>query len=937
MRNLCIALCLALLALLVTRPVLQPSTAAAQGGAAVPTLKFEKYRLSNGLEVILSEDHRLPMVAVNLWYHVGWANERPGRSGFAHLFEHMMFQGSKHAGNDQWFRRLEAAGATDVNGSTGPDRTNFLETVPSTQLELALWMESDRMGYLLDSLDQEMLTGQIDVVRNERRENDENRAYGLMDEALFHEVFPAPHPYHGAGIGSHAEIEAARLAEVRAFFSEFYVPNNASLAIVGDIDVARTKAWVQKYFGPLKRGADVARPAIPPPAPGRERRVTITDTVKLPRLHLAWSTPAILRPGDADADLLATLLGGGKSSRLYKKLVYQQQIAQDVNAYQYSMGQGSLFAIEATARPGKSLAELEGSIDADLAELQRDGPGAAELQRARNRFEYSTISNLESNGGVADLLNHFNHYLGTPDGLATDLARYRHATAASVRDFARTLTASSRVVIEGVPGPKHIDDVPRQPVPAVSGAQSAGVNAPAEWRRQPPGPGPESTLSLPVPQRAVLPNGLTLLLVEQHQLPLVSAGLYAPLSGAATAPGLPGFTADMLDEGTATRSAAQLADAVAQLGAQFASVAGRDTSAVTISSLSKDAAVAMELLADVVLHPAFAPAEIERVRAQRQGLLLQQNSQPAALASRAFNAALYGAQHPYGMPELGTAESLQRLQRTDLQQQWQRQFSAGNSALVVSGDISLPQLRTLAEKYFGSWSGGRDVAPQPAPAGETARRLLLLDQPGAPQTELRIGQIGAARANPDFVALQLMNTVLGGQFSSRINMNLREQHGYSYNVYSSFSFRREPGPFQVYGAVRTDTTADSIRQVFKEIDGMRSAPVSAEELAGARESYARSLPAAFDSTGDSVSSAAYIHLYGLPLDYFSKLPATIAAVSAADVLRVAQQYLRPQQMTVVAVGDRARIALSLGALDLGPVVAMPAVSGAAPAPRSADR
>jgi zinc protease len=920
MKQLLSALCLVLLAAIAARPVLQASSAVAAYNAPVPRLKFEKYRLPNGLEVILSEDHRLPMVAVNLWYHVGWANERPGRAGFAHLFEHMMFQGSKHIGKDQWIRMLEAVGASEVNGSTGPDRTNYLETVPSNQLELALWMESDRMGYLLDTLDQEKLTGQIDVVRNERRESDENRPYGVMDEAQYHEVFAAPHPYHGVGIGSHAEIEASRLAEVRAFFGEFYVPNNASLAIVGDIDIARTRAWVEKYFGPLQRGADVARPAVPRPVIAGERRVTVSDTVELPRLYLNWLTPAAYQPGDAEADLLATLLGGGNSSRLYKKLVYTQQIAQDVNVYQVSMGQGSLFGIQATARPGHTLAELEGSIDAELAAVQRTGPTEAELQRARNRFEYTTISGLESIGGVADLLNHYNHYLGDPGALAADLARYRGATVASVRDFARTLTASTRVVIAGLPGPKHLEDVPRQPVPAVPSAVSSGVNADADWRAQRPGPAPASSLALPVPQRAVLPNGLTLLLVEQHQLPLLSAGLYSLQGGAALTPGLAGFVADMLDQGTTTRSAPQLADSIAQLGAQLSTAAGRDASAVTISSLSKDTAAAMDLLADVALHPAFAPAEIERVRGRRQTALLQQNSQPSTLASRAFNLALYGPHHPYGMPEYGTEESLQAIQRGDLLLHWQRQFTPGNSALVVSGDITLPRLRALADKYFSAWQGRRDDTPLPAPQGDATRRLLLIDRPGAPQTVLRIGQIGAARSNPDFVPLQVMNTILGGQFSSRINMNLREQHGYSYDAYSAFSFRRAPGPFMAYGGVRTDSTADSIGQIFKEIDGIRAAPVAATELADAKESFARSLPAAFDSNADSVGSAAYIHLYGLPLDYFSKLPASIAAVTQADVQRVARQYLQPDKMAVVAVGDRAKIASSLAGLGIGPVV-----------------
>jgi zinc protease len=914
-------LCLAALVAAVWR---FPAMSTAVGGNSnpIPHIKVEKYQLANGLDVILSEDHRLPLVAVNIWYHVGWANERPGRTGFAHLFEHMMFQGSKHSGNDQHFKLLEAAGASSINGSTGPDSTNYFETLPANQLELALWIESDRMGYLLDTLDQEKLTGQIDVVRNERRESVENQPYGLAQDAVFHELFPAAHPYHGAGLGSHADIEAARLNDVREFFSEYYSPNNASLVIAGDFDRAQVKALVEKYFGPLQRGKAVTKPAIPLPTISSERRVTVTDSIELPRLYLNWLTPAYYQSGDADADLLATLLGGGKSSRLYKKLVYELQIAQDVSSYQYSMAQGSLFAIEATAKPGRTLAELEGAIDAELAKLRASAPTDAEVQRARNRFEYGMVSGLQSITGLADQLNNYNHHLGNPESLAADIGRYRAATAASIQAFAQRLTADRRVVVLAMPGKKVIDDVPRRPVAAVAGAEPAGVNADAAWRAQQPPPAATVEPQLPVAQQFKLANGLTVLLLEQHQLPLIAASLVAVRGGSTAAsvlPGLAGFTADMLDEGTESRPALQLADAVAQLGAGLSSGAGRDATMVSVSSLRKDAAAALELAADVALHPVFNAAELERVRNRRQTSLLQQNSQPDALANRTFSLELYGATHPYGLPEIGTAAGLAGITRSALVQDWRAQFQPDNCALVVSGDITASQLRALAEKYFGQWSGIATSSPLPALRAPGARAILLVDQPGVPQSELRIGQVGAARSSPDYVPLQVMNTILGGQFSSRINMNLRERHGYTYNAYSAFAFRRAPGPFMAYGAVRTDVTADAVREVFNEINGIRDRPVSAAELRAAQDSYARSLSSAFESTSDSAATLTNLYLYGLPLDYFSKLPASINAVTSADVQRVARQYLQPEQMVVVVAGDRARIMPGLSQLGLGKV------------------
>src|SRR5215204_5347577 len=393
---------------------LTTSSAQNRGTAAsvdIPRLQFEKYTLPNGLEVILSQKRGLPMVAVNLWYHVGPANEEKGRTGFAHLFEHMMFQSSKHVPPDSHIRLLEAAGASDLNGTTDYDRTNYFETVPSNQVELALWLESDRMGYLLDKLDQAALSNQQDVVRNERRQSVENEPYGLAEETLTQTLFPAGHPYYGNVIGSHEDIQAAKLDDVKKFFRQYYAPNNASLAIVGDFEPAQMKALVQKYFGTLKRG-----PAAPPikadtPKITSQRRKVVNARVELPRVYMAWLTSPILKPGDADADIAATILGGGRSSRLYKKLVYERQIAQDVSAFQYSLILGSSFIIEATARPGRTVEELEKALEEEIAALAAAPPQASEVERARNQFETTTVSSLESISGLADRLNLYNHYV----------------------------------------------------------------------------------------------------------------------------------------------------------------------------------------------------------------------------------------------------------------------------------------------------------------------------------------------------------------------------------------------------------------------------------------------------------------------------------------------------------------------------------------------
>ncbi|HEX8879259.1 MAG TPA: insulinase family protein, partial [Candidatus Acidoferrum sp.] len=646
----------------------------------VPQIKFEKYKLPNGLDVILSEDHRLPMVAVNLWYHVGPANELPGRTGFAHLFEHMMFEGSRHVPGNAHFQLLEGAGASDINGTTDFDRTNYFETLPSNQLELALWLESDRMGYLPDKLDQANLSNQQDVVRNERRQSVENAPYGIVEEQIFHLLYPKGHPYYGDVIGSHEDIQSAKLEDVRNFFRLYYAPNNASLAIVGDFQPEHAKELVEKYFGPLKGGERVPRITAKTPPITSERRAVIQDNVQLPRVYEAWLTSPIFKPGDAEADLAATVLGGGKSSRLYKKLVYEKQIALDVAVNQQSLMLGSEFQVQATGRPGVKPEDLEKAVNAELEAFRTSGPTEEELQRARNVLESRMIEGLETLGGfggVADRLNSYNHYLGTPDFLAADIGRYESASVESLKAFAQTqLGSDQRVVVYGVPGKQDLGrEVPTPKAEAKDTAKMGGepVNPDAEWRKDPPKPGPASPLHLPVPQQFKLSNGLTVLYSDRPGLPLVAAALVLRSGSGANPgakPGLASFTARMLQQGTSTRSALQIADRAADLGAALWSRSSMDSSMVGTQALTRSFPDALELLSDIALHPTFPNAEIERVRREREAALVQEKDDPFSVATRVMRTALYGPRNPYGYPDVGTVESLKTISREDLLKFW---------------------------------------------------------------------------------------------------------------------------------------------------------------------------------------------------------------------------------------------------------------------------
>lgn len=916
-----------LLAVAVQPTSAQPARDTAPGiGSPLPQVAYEKTTLPNGLELILIEDHRLPIVAVNIWYHVGPANEAPGLTGFAHLFEHMMFAATRHLPRGMADRLLEGAGATDSNGSTDYDRTNYYDTVPSNQLALALWVHADRMGYLLDVLDQTALSNQQDVVRNERRQSVENRPYGIVEEAMNHALFPKNHPYYASVIGSHADIQNAKLRDVRDFFTRYYGPNNASIVIAGDIDKARTRALVAKYFGTFKRSAPVAKPRVETPPITRERRLTVPDRVELPRVYMAWLTPSAYQPGDAELAVASQILAGGKAGRLYKSLVYERQIAQDTAAAQNSNALTSTFVIDVTARPGHEASELEAAVDAELKALRDNGPSDLEVKRARNTIETAMLTAIEKLGGagLANQVNQYNQYTGDPGYLPKDIARLRRVSAADVQRAVRSwLQPNARVVVAGVPGKPALGPDPAARPAQAAGARAAtvaGINRDEAWRRQPPKPGPAPKFTLPQGDSFQLPNGLRVIHHYNPALPLVAAELVVKSGSDANpddAPGMAGFTAQMLQEGTATRSAPRIADEIAQLGAFLGSGSSTDASTVSLLSLKSTFAQALDVLADVTQHPAFPTAEVERQRAARIGALTQQRDNPELVAAVASAGALYGAKHPYGYGQLGTEQAIRAVTRDDLYQFWRRHYLPTNAALIVSGDITLDELRALATSRFGGWPR---AVPAPLVMGDpegTKARLVMVDKPGAPQTALRVTQLAANRKTPDYPAMQVMNAALGGLFSSRINLNLREEKGYSYGVFSGFRYDRTPGPFVIAGSVRTDVTGPSIAEIFKEVRGIRATPLPAAELAGARDSQVYSLPGQFETNSTIVGSLAETYVFDLPPDYWRGLPDQFRRVTAQQVQAAAGKYLVPERMKVIAVGDRAKVLPQLKSLGLG--------------------
>ena len=594
----------------------------------IPELKFQKFTLANGLDVILHEDHATPIVGVNVWYHVGSKDERPGRTGFAHLFEHMMFQGSKHY-DKVYFGPIQSVGGR-LNGSTAMDRTNYWETVPSNYLELALWMESDRMGFLLPAMTQAKLDNQRDVVKNERRQSYENRPYGLVHETILAALYPPDHPYSWPTIGSMKDITEASREDIADFFRRYYHPANASLCIAGDFDPAEAKRLVEKYFGPIPAGPKVVHPKPWTPELKEEKRIHMTDRVGLARVYIVWPTPRHFTPEDAALDVLGHVLAGGKTSRLYRALVREKQIAQDVQAYQDGQELTGEFAIVATVRPGHTIAEVEAAIAEEIDRIKAEPPTAEEMERAVNTFEARLVRSLESVsefGGRADRLNLYNIYTGDPGYMAKDFGRYGCVDAAKVTQMAKQFLGPGRVVVEVVPG-SEVSIQPNPLVPAEAArardgqatplalpgdglAGARGLAAEGAGRESLPEGAAEPKFSLPPVKRATLSNGMQLLLVEKHELPVVNLHVVFPAGRAndgQQTPGLAEMTAAVWDEGTAKRSAEEIASQLGGMGASLSVSADWDTTSVRLFSLKRHLPKALEIFADVLREPSFPAA-----------------------------------------------------------------------------------------------------------------------------------------------------------------------------------------------------------------------------------------------------------------------------------------------------------------------------------------
>ena len=905
----------ALAAVLALAPALAGQTPPAP--AAMPKLEFKKLTLPNGLQVILHVDRKLPIVHVNEWFHVGSKNERVGRTGFAHLFEHMMFQGSKNANEGGYWGYAEKAGANvfegGVNGTTSQDRTNFFATVPAGNLETLLWLESDRLATLLDATNLEKLNNQRDVVKNERRQGLENTPYGRWYPLMYGAVFPEGHPYSWPVIGSQEDLTAATLDDVKEFFRRYYSTNNLSLVIAGDFDPAKAEQLVTKYFGDLPPGPPLDRPSRAIVHVDGERVVEVSDRVSLERVYIGWPSPEYFAQDDAALDIAARLLSNGLSSRLNKALVYDKPLATQVAAFNASGEIASMFVVQATARPGTPLSDIEAVITTEIARLAKEGPSAQELERAKTKQEAEFISGLERIGGFggkADVLNQYNVFLGDPGKVSEDLGRYRALTTAAVQQaVARWIDTPNRAVIRFHP------EKSQRPADALT----------LDRATMPP-LGEDRPFTAPKVESAKLPNGLELFVVERRDLPKVNVTLVARAGAIADPAGKAGtanLTMTVLDLGTPTRNAIQIEEALGDLGTEFTSGVGRETAGIGFDVLSRNLSPALAVLADVAQHPTFPEQEFARERKRQLDALAQADRNGNQLAARIQPMLAFGPEHPYGRPVQGLKSTVEALTRADLVAFHEARWKPGSSALVFAGDISIAQATELAGKHFGGWSGGAAPAVGVAAAAPSrGGRIYLVDRPDAAQTVVAQFLPAPARNAPDYDALSLVDAVWGGGgFGTRLNLNLRETKGYSYGVFSNFNPMRAAGNWSAGGGIQTDKTKEAIAEFDKEFKDLAGArPVSADEFTTAKARRTRGYAQQFESLSRITNQIGNLWALGLPMTELQREYDAANALTLDQVLAAERKYVKTDSASLLHVGDRSKIEAGLKSLNLGEIV-----------------
>ncbi|WP_444923016.1 M16 family metallopeptidase [Microbulbifer sp. DLAB2-AF] len=878
-------------------------------------IPFHKEVLPNGLTVIVHEDRKAPVVSTNIWYKVGSKDEPKGKTGFAHLFEHLMFNGSENFPGE-YFEPFQRSGATDMNGTTSNDRTNYFATVPKGALDMALWMESDRMGHFQGAITQEVLDEQRGVVKNEKRQG-ENAPYGKAFDIIAKSTFPADHPYSWTPIGSMEDLDNASLEDVKKWFADHYQPANATLVIAGDISVDEAMAKARKYF------ADIPSTKVQPRIKNWElptqvkKREVVHDQVPQTRIYKVWNVPAIGSEEEHALELMTSLLANRKNSLLYRRLVRDEKVATSVSAFYYGRQLAGQLIIVVDVKPGQPVDKVEKLLDKELQQFAKNGVSAEELRRVKQGEFASLVKGLEKTGGFggkSDILARSEFYYDDPGALLKGVEEYAKVSVREVQDVAEQWLKDDSYTL--------IIQPQQQFTAATEGADRSKL----------PEVDKNVELELPKQQNFTLKNGLRVVLAERHDTPVVLMNLQFRSGASAdkSKPGLASVAAQMLNEGAGNLDSLEFSARAEELGVSIGGGSGLDYNSISMSALKSQLKPSLELFSKVVTEPRFPESDLERVKSNRLDAIAQEKAQPQGLALRELPPLLFGNEHPYGAPLTGsgTPEGIKSITREDLvnfQNTWVR---PDNATLTIVGDVTEKEIEPLLKETLGDWKAPKEELPQ-IDVAKVARpekaRVYLLDRPGAQQSFIMAGLVMPPWQPQGAEAFDAMANTIAGKFTSRVNMNLREDKHWSYGARAVSMDTEGQRPYILFAPVQTDKTAPAIKELIKEYqEYLTDRPITEKELEDYRNDEVLKQSARFQTKGQLLSSINWQVEKGLPEDYIADYPQRVAALNKEQVESSAQEFLAPDQFTWVIVGDLEKIKGEVEALDIGPVEVLPA-------------
>ncbi len=875
-------------------------------------IKYKKFVLENGLTLLVHEDSSVPVVGVNMWYHVGSRNELRGKTGFAHLFEHFFFNGSEN--HPFGFREvMDDLGANNRNGTTNTDRTNFFEDVPVSALEKTLFLEADRMGFLANYISKEMLERERGVVKNEKRQG-ENQPYGRVFSEILGKIYPYSHPYSWSPIGSMADLDAATLDDIKEWYSTYYGPNNAVISLAGDIKAEKALELVTKYFGDIKPGPPLPRTEKWIPKFDRNIRDEMQDRVPQARIYRVYHAPNWKDKELQDLALFADVLSGSKSARLDKRLIYEKELVTNVSASVNDGELASSLILSATVKPGVEPAVVEREMDAVVQEVLEKGITGEELKRSQSRNLAGFLRGMERLGGFGgrnDILAESMTYGGSPDFYLTRLEWMANATPEQVKATANKWLKANHYTM------------------LVKPFEKLAAGKTLVDRKQVPQLGQAPEINFPKVQRGKLKNGLNVILLERHSAPIVNVALAVDAGISSDSPqkaGLATLALSLLDEGTKTRDVFEIVNQLDSLGANLNTGSSLDMSFVRLQSTAANLEPSLEIMSDVVLNPSFPESQFAIEKQSRIAGIAQEKANPNALAMRIMPSILYGTNHAYGKPSTGTETSVQTISREDLMKWHADWFKPGSSTVVVTGDTTLAAVMPMLENAFGKWQAGTAPKKNLTTVAKTpGKKIYLLNRPGASQSTIVAAHVSEPRGQTEDLAAQPVFQNFGGMATSRLNRNLRLDKHWSYGTSGQLRDSRGQRSFLVIAPVQTDKTKESMVEVSKEIADIAGArPITGEEFQSIMRNMTLRLPGRFETLSALESAAVDLVNYNLPDDFWSNYGSSMRNLTEAQLANAAKKFVRPNEIIWIIVGDMEKVEKGIRELNYGEVVKLDA-------------